>query len=387
MVEPKNFLKNRDQRSLSKFLTSQKLCILSMVIACGFWNFAVAQSNHTSNDKTKAKPIEESKAEFINGAGATFPYPLYAKWFQDFKKSHPGVDINYQAIGSGAGINQLLAGTIDFGATDAPMKDKELAKTKRSILHFPTVAGAVVVSYNFPDRKWNEPVKLSGEILADIFLGKIKTWNDPAIKSLNPTLDLPHYAIAVIYRSDSSGTTHVFTDYLSRVSSEWKSTVGVSKSPRWPKGIGAKGNMGVAGLMKHTRGAITYLESTYSEQSQLPTAAIKNKSGKFIVPSVSAVKAAMSATASVIPSDFRVSIVDSPGDQSYPIVSLTYLLFYADMESGKAKTMREFLEWSYSQGQLSAETLHYAPLSAELLKSVIKRIPQLGLSAAPQRSQ
>src|SRR5712672_1031795 len=261
----------------------------------------------------------------INGAGATFPFPIYSKWFSEYNKLHPDVRINYQSIGSGGGIKQISERTVDFGATDAPMSDAELRKAP-GLLHIPTVMGAVVVVYNLPGTA---SLRLSSETLAGIFLGRIDKWNHAAIAQDNPGLKLPDSAIAVVHRSDGSGTTAVFTDYLAKVSPEWKSGPGAGKSVNWPTGLGGKGNEGVTGIVKQTEGGIGYVELAYANQNKLPVAELKNREGAWVKPTLEAVSAA--AAKAVMPDDYRVSITDQPGKDAWPISTFTYLLVYKDM--------------------------------------------------------
>ena len=294
----------------------------------------------------------------INGAGATFPYPIYAKWFDEFHKLHPDIQINYQSIGSGGGIRQLLTGTVDFGASDSPMTDEQLRQARTGILHFPTVLGAVVCSYNVPGI--NQDLNFTPEVLAGIQLGKIEKWSDRDLAKVNPGVSLPQENIVTIHRSDGSGTTFVWTEYLSKVSPEWKQRVGSGTSVNWPAGLGAKGNEGVAGLIKQTPYSIGYLELVYAIQNNMPQGKVRNSSGIFAKADLRSVTA---AAATAIPDDFRVSLTDSPGRDAYPIASFTWLLVpnrIADAEK-KASIIR-FLHWMLTDGQEIAESLSYAPL-------------------------
>lgn len=312
----------------------------------------------------------------INGAGATFPYPLYSKWFSEYAKADQGAQINYQSIGSGGGIRQLTDRTIDFGASDAPMTNEQIAKLPSPVLHIPTVLGAVVVTYNLPQLK--APLKLSGDVIADLFLGKIKKWNDARVASTNPGVALPATDVMVVQRSDGSGTTAVFTDYLAKVSAEWKSGVGSGTSVKWPVGLGGKGNEGVTGLIKQTPGTIGYVELTYAKTNQLPYALIKNPAGAFVQASPPSVTAAATATSKDIPEDFRVSITNAGGKDSYPISSFTYLLIYREaMPAEKAETLKRFLQWALGAGQKYAEPLDYAPLPPALAARVLKSVAQI----------
>jgi phosphate transport system substrate-binding protein len=308
----------------------------------------------------------------INGAGATFPYPIYSKWFDEYAKLDPLVRFNYQSIGSGGGQKQITARTVDFGASDGPMSDENLAKAPGKILHIPTVAGAVVITYNLPD---NPKLKLDGSTLADIFLGNVTKWNDPKIAALNPDVKLPATDIVVVHRSDGSGTSFIFTDYLSSVSPVWLDSVGKGTSVKWPAGVGlgAKGNEGVAGQVKQLPGAIGYVELIYANQNKLPFADLKNAAGNFITPSLDSVTAAL-ATAK-IPDDFRFSMVNAPGDQAYPISGTTWLLVYEQQKNAdKGKKMVEFLNWALTKGETMASTLDYAPLPDAVQQRVLERI-------------
>lgn len=306
----------------------------------------------------------------INGAGATFPYPIYSKWFDQYAKVDPSVRFNYQSIGSGGGQKQILAQTVDFGASDGPMSDENLAKAPGRLLHIPTVAGAVVVTYNLPG---SPQLKLDGPVIADIFLGKITRWNDPRLAALNPGLKLPAAELVVVHRSDGSGTSYIFTDYLSSVSKDWESKVGRNTSVKWPTGLGAKGNEGVAGQVKQLPGAVGYIELAYAHQNKLPFAEIKNSSGKFSTPSIESVTEAL-ATAKV-PDDFRFSMVNPPGEQAYPIAGATWLLVYErQKEADKGKKLVDFLDWALTKGESMAASLDYAPLPEELRTQVLQRI-------------
>jgi phosphate transport system substrate-binding protein len=308
----------------------------------------------------------------INGAGATFPYPIYSKWFDEYAKVDPSVRFNYQSIGSGGGQKQITAQTVDFGASDGPMSDENLAKAPGKILHIPTVAGAVVITYNLPD---NPKLKLDGSTLADIFLGNVTKWNDPKIAALNPDVILPATDIVVVHRSDGSGTSFIFTDYLSSVSPVWADSVGKGTSVKWPTGVGlgAKGNEGVAGQVKQLPGAIGYVELIYANQNKLPFADLKNAAGNFITPSLDSVTAALAT--SKIPDDFRFSMVNAPGDQAYPISGTTWLLVYEQQKNAdKGKKLVEFLNWALTRGETMSSTLDYAPLPDAVQKRVLERI-------------
>lgn len=310
------------------------------------------------------------QAADLTGAGATFPYPIYTKWFADYKKVDPSANFNYQAIGSGGGQKQIIEGTVDFGASDGPMSDESLGKAPGKILHIPTVAGAVAITYNLPGVN---DLKLDGATLADIYLGKITKWNDPAIEKLNKGAKLPATPIAVAHRADGSGTSYIFTDYLSNVSPEWKSKVGTNTTVKWPAGIGGKGNDGVAGLVKQASGAIGYVELIYALQIKLPMAGLKNAEGEFVKPTLEGITAAMSTA--TIPDDFRFSMVNAPGKTSYPISGATWLLVYQQQKDAtKGKALVSFLKWALTEGEKEAKALDYAPLPDEVQKKVLDRI-------------
>ena len=309
----------------------------------------------------------------INGAGATFPYPIYSKWFDEYAKVDQSVRFNYQSIGSGGGQKQILAQTVDFGASDGPMSDDNLAKAPGKLFHIPTVAGADVVAYNLPG---NPALKLDGDAIAGIFLGQSKKWNDPKITALNPGVTLPDQEIVVVHRSDGSGTTYIWTDYLSKISSEWKTKVGTNTSVNWPTGIGGKGNEGVAGQIKQTPGALGYVELIYAVQNKMPYADVKNSAGNFVKPSLESVTAAL-ATAD-IPDDFRFSMTNAPGQDAYPIAGATWLLVYQQQkDAAKGKKLVEFLKWSLTDGEKMAKDLQYAPLPESVQQRVLKRIDEI----------
>ena len=311
----------------------------------------------------------------LNGAGATFPYPIYSKWFSEYHKAHSDVQVNYQSIGSGGGIRQVLAGTVDFGASDGPMSDEQLGQAKVKILHVPTVLGAVVPAYNIPGVTGE--VKFSAEALAGIFLGKITTWNDKALAAANPGVNFPNQPIVVIHRSDGSGTSYIFTDYLSKVSSEWKNGPGKGTSVKWPVGLGGKGNEGVAGMIRQMEGSIGYVELIYALQNKITYGSVKNASGAFVKASLDSVTAA-AASAKSMPSDFRVSITNAPGKDAYPISSFTWLLIpEKSKEAGKGKILADFLTWMVDDGQKMTADLTYAPLPgnvADKVKGAIKQV-------------
>ncbi len=302
----------------------------------------------------------------INGAGATFPYPLYSKWFDVYTKVNTSVRFNYQSIGSGGGIKQLLNRTVDFGASDAPMSDAQLAKAPEPILHFPTVLGAVVITYSVPGL--TAPLKLTGPVIADIYLGKISKWNDPALANLNPGVALPDQAIVVCHRSDGSGTSYIFTDYLSKVSEDWNKEPGKGTSVKWPTGLGGKGNEGVTALVQQTPGAIGYVELIYAINNKLPIATLRNHDGAWVTASLDTVTAAAAADAAQIPADFRVSITDAPGKDSYPLSSFTYLLVFTHQtDATKGKALLGFLRWMLTDGQQYGSPLSYSPLPAAVV--------------------
>ncbi|MEP7014199.1 MAG: phosphate ABC transporter substrate-binding protein PstS [Verrucomicrobiota bacterium] len=334
----------------------QRPKILGLLIALGLGATASAQN-----------PL------MINGAGATFPYPIYSKWFDEYAKVDPSVRFNYQSIGSGGGQKQIMAQTVDFGASDGPMSDDNLSKAPGKILHIPTVAGAVVITYNL---EGNPALKLDGETVAGIFLGKIKKWNDPKIAALNEGTKLPDQEIIVVHRSDGSGTTFIFTDYLSKVSAEWKEKAGNNTSVNWPAGIGGKGNEGVAGQVKQTPGALGYVELIYAIQNKMSYADVKNAGGEFVKPTLESVTAAL-ATANV-PDDFRFSMTNAPGKDAYPIAGATWLLVYEQQkDAAKGKKLVEFLKWSLTKGEAMAKELDYASLPTTLQERVLKRVEEI----------
>jgi phosphate transport system substrate-binding protein len=309
----------------------------------------------------------------INGAGATFPYPIYSKWFDEYAKVDPSVRFNYQSIGSGGGIKQILAQTVDFGATDGPMSDENLGKAQGKILHIPTVAGAVVLTYNLPG---NPALKLDADTIAGIFLGQIKKWNDPKLTALNSGAKLPDQDIVVVHRSDGSGTTFIFTDYLSKVSGEWKQKVGNNTSVNWPAGIGGKGNEGVSGQVRQTPGAIGYVELIYAIQNKMPYAEVKNSAGQFVKPTAESVTAALAAAD--IPDDFRFSMTNASGKEAYPIAGATWLLVYEQQkDAAKGKKLVAFLKWAMEDGEKMARELDYAPLPESVQQRVLKRIDEI----------
>ncbi len=316
----------------------------------------------------------------LTGAGATFPNPIYSKWFSDYA-AKTGVKINYQSIGSGGGIKQLSEETVDFGASDGPMSDAELAKAKGGpVLHIPTVLGAVVVTYNLPEV--TRPLKLTGDVIADLFLGRITKWNDARLAALNPGVKLPDRDVLVVHRSEGSGTTYIFSDYLTAVSPEWAKGPGKGKELQWPVGLGGKGNEGVAGQVKQVPGSIGYVELAYAKQNQLPQALVKNAAGKFVAPSVESATAAAAGVAKSLPAntDFRISIVNAPGAEAYPISSFTWILLYEHQKDAeKGKKLLNFLRWAMKDGEKEAPKLDYAPLPKNMVSMIEKRLSTVKL--------
>jgi phosphate transport system substrate-binding protein len=314
----------------------------------------------------------------LNGAGATFPYPMYSKWFSEYHKLHPEIQMNYQSIGSGGGIRQVIAGTVDFGASDGPMTDDQLREARMKILHIPTVLGAVVPAYNIPGVSGE--VKFTPEVLAGIFLGKITKWNDKNIVGANPGVHFPDKDIVVVYRADGSGTTYIFTDYLAKISGEWKSTIGGEgrgTSIKWPLGMAGKGNEGVAGLIRGLSGAIGYVELIYAVQNNIAYGSVRNSAGTFVRASLESVTAA-AASAPKMPPDFRVSITNAPGKDAYPISSFTWLLIpEQSKDAAKGKILADFLNWMVTDGQKMTSALSYAPLPDNVDQKVKDAIKQV----------
>lgn len=329
---------------------------------------------------TKKEQSSPSAGVRLTGAGSTFVFPLMSKWTAEYTTANPNVQVNYQSIGSGGGIRQVSEGTVDFGATDGPMKDEQIAAaTVGKIVHVPVIMGAAVAGYNLPG--FTGELKLTSQTLADIFLGKVTQWNDPAIAKANPGAKLPSTKILVAHRADGSGTTYIWTDYLSKVSPEWKSKIGMNTSVEWPTGIGAKGNEGVAGTIQQSPGAIGYIEMIYADQNNIPYASIQNSSGSFVRPSVESVTAA--AASAQVPDDFRYSITNPPGKDAYPIAGTVWLLLPVqpkDAERGKA--LIAFVKWVLGPGQDLAGPLHYSRLPAELVARVVQSLDQVPLVAA-----
>jgi phosphate transport system substrate-binding protein len=323
-----------------------------------------------------ALPARAEKIQ-INGAGATFPYPIYSKWFSEYNKLHPDVEVNYQSIGSGGGIRQLTAETVFFGATDGPMTEEQLKGAPGKVLHFPTVLGGVVPIYNLPGVG---ELKFTGQVIADMVLGKITKWNDPALVKLNPGVKLPDTDLAIVHRSDGSGTTYIFVDYLAKVSPEFKQKVGVATSVNWPNGVGGKGNEGVSGLVKQTPGAFGYVELIYALQNKIEFGSVQNQAGEFVRSSLESVTAAAASAANSMPEDFRVSITNAPGKGVYPISSFTWLLFYEDPKDKKsAKVMVDFLKWALTEGQKYTKDLGYAPVPQSVVGLEMKAVGKIKL--------
>ncbi|MBI4238943.1 MAG: phosphate ABC transporter substrate-binding protein PstS [Deltaproteobacteria bacterium] len=350
------------------------------LLLCGLWPLLACQRSGpapTASPTTASTPSTTTPTGTLRltGAGATFPYPLYAKWFYEYQRTHAGAQFNYQSIGSGGGIQQMTAKTVDFGASDAPMSDEQLAKSGRTILHIPTVLGAVVAVYHVPNTPGR--LQLTGALLSEIYLGHITQWNDPALTALNPQLAGVTAAIMPVYRSDGSGTTHIFTEYLAKVSPAWQTNVGAGKAVQWPVGIGGKGNEGVTGLVKQTPGALGYVELTYAKENQLAYAAVQNRLGQFVEPTTDSVTAAAAASLGAIPADFRCSITDADGTTAYPISAFTYLLIDpTPADAAKAKALEGFIRWALGPGQELAPALHYAPLPNALRERVLATLGQ-----------
>ena len=339
---------------------------------------SAGDQKRTADAGSASAPASSSAGVDLVGAGATFPAPLYSKWFSQYA-AKTGVKINYQSIGSGGGIRQLSEQTVDFGASDAPMSDDELAKAKGgAILHIPTVIGAVAITYNLTGLA--KPIQLTPAVVADIFLGKVTKWNDPRIVALNAGVTLPATDILVVHRSDGSGTTYVVTDYLSAVSAAWKSGPGKGKEVQWPVGLGAKGNEGVSGQIKQTPGAIGYVELAYAKQNKLSVAALQNAAGKFVTPTLEGASAAAATTIAALPenTDYRLSIVNATGADAYPIASLTWLLVYQkSSDAAKAKKLVDFIRWALTEGETQAAALDYAPLPASVTARLTQRLATL----------
>lgn len=318
----------------------------------------------------------------LTGAGATFPFPLYSRWIADYARVEPRVRINYLSVGSGAGIRQITSRIVNFGATDAPMTDEELRRAPAPLLHIPMALGAVAVAYNLPGV--GAGLNLSPEVLADLFLGKIKKWNDRRLVELNPRLTLPDRDVTVVYRTDGSGTTYIFTDYLSRVNGEWRARVGRGKAVKWPAGVGGKGNEGLTGQMRLTPGAIGYLELIYAEQNNLSVARIRNRAGRFVEPELANVTAAAAGAAADLPRDLRISIVDAPGEDAYPLSAFTYILAYREQaDEARGMALARFLNWALHDGQKVADDLRYAPLPSYIVEQATEKVRSLSHRRKP----
>jgi phosphate transport system substrate-binding protein len=318
--------------------------------------------------------LSAAQAQKLTGAGATFPYPIYSKWFSEYAAAHPGVEINYQPIGSGGGIRQVTAGLVDFGATDAPATDEQLASSKTKLTHIPTVLGAVVPIFNVPGVS---DIKFSPDVLADIYLGKIDSWDNARIAKDNPGVKLPGQKIIVVHRSDGSGTTFIFTDYLTKISKEWASGPGKGASPSWPVGVGGKGNEGVAGLVRQLPGAIGYVELIYALQNKMSFGEVKNAAGNFVRASIEGVTEA-AASVKTIPADYRVSITNAPGATAYPLSSFTWLLVpLKSPDAAKGKVLKDLLSWIVNSGESEVQSLSYAPLPPSVAEKVLKTIYSL----------
>jgi phosphate transport system substrate-binding protein len=311
-------------------------------------------------------------AQNINGAGATFPYPIYSKWFSEYSQAHPNVKINYQSIGSGGGIRQVTEGTVDFGASDVTMTDEQLSGAKVKVIALPTVLGAVVPVYNVPGV--NKDLNFSGDVIADIYLGKISKWSDPRIAKDNPGVSFPDKPILPVYRSDGSGTSFIFTDFLSKVSPDFKSKVGAAAAVKWPTGIGQKGNEGIAGMVRQSPYSFGYVELIYAQQNKMSFGSVKNQAGKFVQASTASVTAAAAAAAKVMPADYRISITNAGGADSYPISSFTWLLIPSHGDPGKTKALADFLNWMLDHGEAEAAELSYAPLPKGVADMVRKSV-------------
>jgi phosphate transport system substrate-binding protein len=355
----------------------------TMVAACSTGSDNSARKDSAAGAAPAAASTAPSDAQ-LTGAGATFPAPIYQKWFSDYA-AKTGVKINYQPIGSGGGIRQLSEQTVDFGASDAPMTDDEMSKAKGGpVQHIPTVLGAVCVTYNLPEV--TKTLNLTGDVIADIFLGKITKWNDSRIAALNKGVTLPNRDLVVVHRSEGSGTSYIFTDYLSTVSPSWKTSPGKGKDVNWPTGLGAKGNDGVTGQVKQTPGAIGYVELAYARQNKLPTAAVRNAAGQFVAPSIEAVTAAAAGALQKLPatSDYRLSIVNAAGAQSYPISSFTWILVYKTQPNAdKGKKVLDFLKWALHDGEQSAASLDYAPLPPSFVTRLDSTLATIKVGSTP----
>jgi len=359
---------------MKTFVSLAVAVVLCFVVSgCGDSSAPAASSDGA---KSSGAPAASSDRILITGAGATFPNPIYSKWFDEYHRKFPNIEINYQSIGSGGGIRQVLEGTVDFGATDGPMTDEQLKQAKTKILHFPTVLGADVAAYNIPGV--TQEINFTPEALAGIYLGKIKKWNDPELKKANPGVNLPDADIVVIHRSDGSGTTYVWVDYLAKVSPEWKSKVGVNASVNWPVGLGGKGNEGVSGLIKQTPNSLGYIELIYAIQNKMTYGRVRNSAGNWAKADLMGVTGAAAAASKNMPEDFRVSITNAAGSDAYPISSFTWLLIPSKIENQAKKTViKDFLQWMLADGQNMVEALSYAKLPAEVVAMEQKALAQI----------
>lgn len=355
--------------------------LTALLLCCALFALAACSGERGG---TGPGPTGSGNTISLQGAGATFPAPLYQKWLSEYGKLNPNARIDYQSKGSGFGVQQIQAGTVDFGASDAPMSDDELRKAPGEILHIPTVLGAVVITYNLPGAA--QALRFSPDVLADIFLGKIKRWDDARIKADNPGVSLPAADISVVHRADGSGTTAVFTDYLAKVSPAWKERPGAGKSVDWPVGIGAKGNEGVTGQIKQTPNTIGYVEQIYAAQNKLPVALLKNKAGNFVAATLDAVTAAAAESVAATPADLRVSITDAAGAQAYPIASYTYLLVYKEQkDAAKGKTLVDFIRWGLRDGASFARELQFAPLPTQIAQQAEAKLNSITAGGQPLR--
>ncbi len=358
-------------------LSAAGLALSFALVGCGSNNATTdtAPEGAMTSDANAAPAGGAMSDTKINAAGATFPYPIYTKWFDDYKNK-TGVEINYQAVGSGAGIKQLKNNTVDFAGSDAPLKDKDMKDMPGEVIQFPSVGGAVVVAYNVKGAPEN--LKMTGPLVADIFMGKIKNWNDPAIAAANPGVKLPAVGINPAHRSDGSGTTNIFTTYLSQVSPEWKTKMGAGKTVDWPGGVGGKGNDGVTSAIRQGDGGIGYIELAYAMQNKINVAAIKNKAGNFVVPSAETTTNAIEGALPLVQADITAPISNADGAQAYPIAALTYILVYKQGKSAEqTKATVDFLKWAMTDGQPEAAKLDYAPLPQPLIDINMKAIEQL----------
>jgi len=354
------------------------VALLLVVAGCG----PAGQGDRNTGAGAEQGAPASGKAILINGAGASFPYPLYSRWIDEYGKIERNVKINYQSIGSGAGIEQISKKIIDFGGSDAPVSDEKLKAFRGEIIHIPTVLGAVATTYNLPELK--QKINFSPDVLADIYLGKITRWNDRRLAAINPGAGLPDRDIVVVHRSDGSGTTNIFTDYLCNVSADWKSRVGKGTSVQWPAGIGAKGSEGLSRQVQATAGSIGYVELSYALLNKLPYGLVQNKSGRFIEPTLESTTAAAAGFTSSMPDDLRVSIVNAPGENAYPIASYTYILVYRDQDDpGKGRALVKFLRWAIHDGENMAAELTYAPLPPEVVKIVEDKLNSITCQGKP----